>query len=239
MKARRLLRAALLLILLALALYLFLQKSLSQVILNTAHASAYALAVDTLNAAVRESVADGVPYEQLVSVRTDSAGRVTMLQANTARMNTLAAEIARTAQRALAEDAARQISVPLGAALKVPFLSSAGPRVRVRLTPVGAVNVSFHTEFENAGINQTRHKIYLQLHASVELVLPTGSRPVAADTQVLIAESIIVGDVPQSSISVPESEMLNFGDVGQGRFPARKALNGASFLGAPDLCSRL
>ena len=207
MKMRRLLRIALLLILLTLALYLFLQKSLSQVILDTAHASAYALAVDTLNAAVRESVADGVPYEQLITVRTDSAGRVSMLQANTARMNTLAAGIAQSAQHALAEDT-------LGAALKVPFLSSAGPRVRVRLTPVGAVNVSFHTEFENAGINQTRHKIYLQLHANVELVLPTGTRPVSADTQVLIAESIIVGDVPQSYINVPESEMLNFGDVG-------------------------
>ena len=214
MRLRRLLRAGLLMLLLSLALFLFLQKSLSQVILNTAHASAYALAVDTLNAAVRESVADGVPYEQLITVRTDAAGRVSMLQANTARMNTLAAAIAQSAQHALAEDTARQVSVPLGAALKIPFLSGVGPRLRVRLTPVGAVNVSFHTEFENAGINQTRHKIYLQLHATVELVLPTGARPVAADTQVLIAESIIVGDVPQSYINVPESEMLNFGDVG-------------------------
>ena len=213
MKTRRLLRLALLLALLVLALFLFLQKSLSQVILDTAHASAYALAVDTLNAAVRESVADGVPYEQLITVRTDGAGRVSMLQANTAQMNTLAAGIAQSAQQALAEDTARQVSVPLGAALKIPFLSSLGPRVRVRITPVGAVNVSFHTEFENAGINQTRHKIYLQLHANVQMVLPTGTRPVAADTQVLIAESIIVGDVPQSYISVPESEMLNFGEA--------------------------
>ena len=46
------------------------------------------------------------------------------------------------------------------------------------------------------------------------LVLPTGTRPVSVTTQVLIAESIIVGDVPQSYISVPDGEMLNFGDVG-------------------------
>ena len=46
------------------------------------------------------------------------------------------------------------------------------------------------------------------------LVLPTGTRPVSATTQVLIAESIIVGDVPQYYISVPEGEMLNYGDVG-------------------------
>lgn len=212
MKLRRALRILLIALLLALALYLLIQKSLSRVILDTAHASAYALAVDTLNAAVRESVADGVPYEQLITVRTDESGRVSMLQANTARMNALASGIARDAQRALAEDTARQVSVPLGAALKAPFLAQLGPRIRVTLTPVGAVNVSFHTEFESAGINQTRHKIYLQLHAAVQLVLPTGTQPVSVDTQVLIAESIIVGGVPQSYISVPESEMLNFGE---------------------------
>ena len=61
MKFRRVLRLLAVFLLLALALYLLLQKSLSRVILDTAHASAYALAVDTLNAAVRERIADGVP----------------------------------------------------------------------------------------------------------------------------------------------------------------------------------
>ncbi len=213
MKLRRLLRIGLLILLLSLALYLLLQKSLSRVILDTAHARAYALAVDTLNAAVRESVADGVPYEQLITVRTDDAGRVTMLQANTARMNELAAGIALSAQRALAEDTARrQIAVPLGAALKAPFLAQLVPLICVTLTPVGAVTVSFHSEFEAAGINQTRHKLSLRLHAVVQLVLPTDTQPVAVDTQALIAESIIVGAVPNSYINVPESEMLNFGE---------------------------
>lgn len=212
MRIRHLLRLALILLLLALAAYLLLQKSLSGVILETAHAQAYALAVDTLNAAVQESVQDGVPYDALITVLTDSAGRITMLQANTARMNALAAAIALRAGQALAEDTARQIAVPLGAALKLPAFASLGPRIRVSLTPVGAVSADFHTEFEAAGINQTRHKIYLQLHADVRLVLPTGARPVAVDTQVLIAESIIVGEVPGSYINVPEGEMLNFGD---------------------------
>ena len=210
MKLRRALRVTAILLLLSLALYLLLQKSLTRVILDAAQAQAYALTVDALNAAVRESVQDGVPYDALVNVREDGAGRVTMLQANTARMNALAAGIAQEAQRALAEDAARQVSVPLGAALKAPFLAQLGPRVRVTLNPVGAVNVSFHTEFEAAGINQTRHKIYLQLHAAVRLVLPTGAQPVLVDTQALIAESIIVGEVPQSYVNVPEDGMLDF-----------------------------
>lgn len=207
----RVLRRLVLIVLLLLALYLLIQKSLTGVILDTAHAKAYALAVDTMNAAVRQSMGSGVAYEELIAVRTDAQGRVTMLQANTARMNELASSVALSAQEALAEDAAPRVSVPLGAALRVPFLSSLGPKIRVSITPVGAVSASFHTEFEAAGINQTRHKIYLQLHAAVQLVLPTGAQPVAVDTQMLIAESIIVGEVPGSYMNVPESEMLDFG----------------------------
>ena len=207
----RVLRRLVLMVLLLLALYLLIQKSLTGVILDTAHAKAYALAVDTMNAAVRQSMGGGVAYEELIAVRTDAQGRVTMLQANTARMNELASSVALSAQEALAEDAAPRVSVPLGAALRVPFLSSLGPKIRVSITPVGAVSASFHTEFEAAGINQTRHKIYLQLHAAVQLVLPTGAQPVAVNTQMLIAESIIVGEVPGSYMNVPESEMLDFG----------------------------
>ena len=207
----RVMRRLVLIVLLLLALYLLIQKSLTGVILDTAHAKAYALAVDTMNAAVRQSMGSGVAYEELIAVRTDAQGRVTMLQANTARMNELASSVALSAQEALAEDAAPRVSVPLGAALRVPFLSSLGPKIRVSITPVGAVSASFHTEFEAAGINQTRHKIYLQLHAAVQLVLPTGAQPVAVDTQMLIAESIIVGEVPGSYMNVPESEMLDFG----------------------------
>ncbi len=207
----RVLRRLLLVVLLLLALYLLIQKSLTGVILDTAHAKAYALAVDTMNAAVRQSMGGGVAYEELIAVRTDAQGRVTMLQANTARMNELASSVAISAQEALAEDAAPRISVPLGAALRVPFLSALGPKIRVGLLPVGAVTAGFHTEFEAAGINQTRHKIYLQLHAAVQLVLPTGAQPVTVDTQMLIAESIIVGEVPGSYMNVPESEMLDFG----------------------------
>jgi len=207
----RVLRRLVLIVLLLLALYLLIQKSLTGVILDTAHAKAYALAVDTMNAAVRQSMGGGVAYEELIAVRTDAQGRVTMLQANTARMNELASSVALSAQEALAEDAAPRVSVPLGAALRVPFLSSLGPKIRVSITPVGAVSASFHTEFEAAGINQTRHKIYLQLHAAVQLVLPTGAQPVTVDTQMLIAESIIVGEVPGSYMNVPESEMLDFG----------------------------
>ena len=210
-RPRRLLRIIVILLLFLSALYLFLERNLTHVILDTAYTRADAIAVETMNEAVQKTLTPSVDYAELISVRTDTAGRVTMLQANTVHMNELAVNIALAAQDALSMRDESTISVPLGAALKAPFLSSFGPRIPVRLVPVGAVNASFATEFESAGINQTRHKIWLEMHATVRLVLPTGAKAVSVDTQILIAESIIIGEVPSSYIHVPDTEdSLNF-----------------------------
>lgn len=210
-RPRRLLRIIVILLLFLSALYLFLERNLTHVILDTAYTRAHAIAVETMNEAVQKTLTPSVDYAELISVRTDTAGRVTMLQANTVHMNELAVNIALAAQDALSMRDESTISVPLGAALKAPFLSSFGPRIPVRLVPVGAVNASFATEFESAGINQTRHKIWLEMHATVRLVLPTGAKAVSVDTQILIAESIIIGEVPSSYIHVPDTEdSLNF-----------------------------
>ena len=169
------------------------------------------MAAEYINEAVRDVLGDQVTYEDMISVRTDASGRVTMLQANAVRMNELATATALEAQSHLESADAQSVSIPLGAALGIPFLSALGPRVQVRIVPVSAVSAAFSTEFESAGINQSRHKIYLSLHAAVRLVIPSGARQVDLNGQVLIAESIIVGDVPQSYVNVPDmSDALNF-----------------------------
>ena len=201
---------ALILLLIA-ALFGLLEKNLETVILDMAHARAEAMAVEYINEAVRDVMGDQMTYDEMMTVHTDSTGRVTMLQANAVRMNELATVTALSAQARLESADAQSVSIPLGAALGIPFLSAAGPRIQVRIVPVSAVSAAFSTEFESAGINQTRHKIYLSLHTTVRLVIPSGARTVSLGSQVLIAESIIVGEVPDSYVQVPEmSDALNF-----------------------------
>ncbi len=210
-KKRRVLRLAALLLLSLLLVFLWLERNLEGVILNMAHARAEAMATGYLNEAVRNIMGGEVTYEDMITVRTDEKGRVTMLQANAVRMNELATMTALEAQSRLESAEAQSVAIPLGAALGIPFLSALGPRVQVRIVPVSAVSAAFSTEFESAGINQTRHKIYLSLHTVVRLVIPSSARQVTLNGQMLIAESIIVGDVPQSFVNVPEtSDALNF-----------------------------
>lgn len=193
------------------AIFMALEQNLSQTLLDMAFAKAYSMAVETLNRAVHAVTDDGVRYEELVDTQMDAQGRVSMLRANTMRMNALAAQTAMVAEQELNSTENQSVEIPLGAALGIRFLSGFGPRISVQILPVGAVSTAYDTEFETAGINQTRHKIFLSLRATVSLIIPTGSQLVEVESTMLIAESIIVGDVPESFVDVSDqNDMLDF-----------------------------
>lgn len=203
-------RWMILLVLLLTAAVIAMEQNLSQTMLDMAFARAYSMAVETINRAVKQAMGQGVAYEELIDAQMDAQGRVSMLRANTMRMNELASQTALLAERELGSAENQVVEIPLGAALGVSFLSGFGPRLEVQILPVGAVHTSFDTEFETAGINQTRHKIFLNLRATVSLIVPTGSQLVEVTSTVPIAESIIVGEVPESFVDVNnEEDMLN------------------------------
>ena len=113
-------------------------------------------------------------YEDFVDVHYDAEGEASMLSANTILMNRIAADAATAAQENIDTLADEGITLPLGSALGSGVFSGKGPRLRFEILPVGTVKTAFVTEFESAGINQTRHKISLEATASVRIVLALG-----------------------------------------------------------------
>lgn len=206
----RFLRRVLLAVLLLCALFLLLERNLSRTLLDMAYATAHSIALETVNKAAQQVVGEGIDYDELMQVHMDEQGRVSMLRANTMRMNQLATETAIIAQEKLNSIENQVVDIPLGAAFGVRFLGGFGPRISVQIVPVGAVSTHYETEFEAAGINQTRHKIFLTLQTSVSLIVPADSRMVSVNSTVPIAESIIIGQVPDSFVDVNDNEdMLN------------------------------
>ena len=199
-------RAAALFVLLLLAALIALEQNLSQTMLDMAFAEAYSMAVETLNKAVKIVTENGVEYGDLMDASLDDQGRVTMLRADTMRMNELAAQTALRAAEELNRAENQFVRIPLGAALGIKSLSGFGPKMSMQILPVGAVHASFDTEFESAGINQTRHRIFLTLRATVSLIIPTGSQVVEVQSTMPIAESIIVGEVPDSFVDVNDQK---------------------------------
>ena len=182
---------------------LYAEKNLTRVVLTLAQAQARAMAVQTLNEAAAELLSSGeVTYDSLMHVTMDENGQVRLIQANTPEMNRLASRVSLMAQEKLQSRGDQTVKVPLGSALGLTLFAGAGPKIEVRVLPVGSVHAEFHTDFQTAGINQTRHRISLQLTAQVQLVIPTGAQKVEVTTQVAMAESIIVGEVPDTFTDV-------------------------------------
>lgn len=167
------------------------------------------IATQVINEAIMSELTYKVKYEDLFVVKTDKENRITMLQANTMSMNRIAAETALRIQESLRQMGTKKVSIPLGSVLGSEIFAKLGPRFNIDILPMGTVIVDFITDFEEAGINQTRHKIYLAVNAQVRVVLPLASDVVDVATRIPIAETIVVGDIPQSYIFVPEDEFLN------------------------------
>lgn len=199
-KRRRLRRRFMLLALLICALLIMMERNFKPLVFSLAEARSASMASQVLYGALAEAVEDGVAYENLMSVHMDDRGQVALLSANTMAMNRLADRAGQAALRRLAYMSSERVSVPLGAALGMTILAGSGPGIPVSIVPVGSVATEFATEFEACGINQTRHKVYLQLTASIRIVIPTGAKTTQVSANMLVAESIIVGSVPEGFV---------------------------------------
>ena len=132
-----------------------------------------------------------------------------MIQADTKAMNLLITEISKELQneyRRMEED---KIDVPLGAVLGSQSLSEHGPKVDVKVIPLSVSGIDFKTEFETKGINQTKYKVYIILKSQVKVLAPLSSATFNMSSTVLIAEAVILGNVPNSYVQVPKEDVLD------------------------------
>lgn len=187
----------------------FLSHNMRPALAALAEARIRAIAARAMNDAILESMGDEETYAKLISVR-ENGDKVYMLQANTRNMNILAAACAEAAQDRIAEIGEQGISVPLGTVTGVSFFSGKGPGIRVSFTPMGSVQSQFNSDLHATGINQSLYRVNLKLTTSVRLIMPGVSQIVQVSAEAAIAESIIVGDVPEVYTNVANQEdMLN------------------------------
>ncbi|WP_231701764.1 sporulation protein YunB [Crassaminicella thermophila] len=189
--------------------FLLVDQKIKPAFIAIAEVKAREIATRAINESVNATVSQDIKYQDLIFIRTDNEGSVTMMQANTMMMNKLASEVALSVQDNIKQIKASSVRVPLGTVFKSQLLAKYGPKIQINVTPIGMVSVNFKTEFEESGINQTRHKIYLVVKTQVRIIVPFSSKATMVETAVPIAETIIVGKVPQNYIFVPKDEVLN------------------------------
>ena len=147
----------------------------------------------------------GVGYADLVTIQRGEDGAITAVTTDTAALNRLRAQLLGAALAALDGVDVTQIQIPLGSLLDFDLLWGLGPTVKVHAMTVGTAAGEFSSEFSSAGVNQTLHRISLELEIPLTLMLPGGRAEAVCRTDVPIAETVIVGRVPDTYLQLGET----------------------------------
>ncbi len=180
---------------------LYFIKVVNPLIINSSEVKVKSLALKAVNSAISDVMAESVLYNDLVNIVTNEEGKIIMLNANSIMINKLSKELVKSAQVKLSEIGDAGMTIPLGNFTGISLFIGVGPEVKIKLIPIGSVHCNFESKFETSGINQTHHRIYVNVEASVNMVLPIKNIKVKTSNQVLISESIIVGEVPSTYLN--------------------------------------
>ena len=175
----------------------YFRNNIVPTVMGSAIAEVRAMCTNSVNLAVTAVVGGGLEYDDLFNVVKNEEGDIEMVQANSPEINMIAREIANLAQANLDELGLKEISIPIGTFTGLALLMGLGPDVTISVMPIGSALCDFVSYFTSAGINQTLHKIYIDVHATINIVTPIDEPTITVKAEVLVAENLIVGNVPQ------------------------------------------
>lgn len=188
-------------------LFKYVDKNIKPTVIAISEIKAKFVTTQTINDTIKLKIKRDINYNDLIFVKYDNEGKVTLMQANTILMNSIAAEVAIEVQEQLEKMSHTKIRVPLSNAFNTQIITF--PSINIQIIPQGSVAVDFATEFESSGINQTRHRIYIIVVTDIKMIVPLVQENIRIVTNIPIAETIIVGDVPEQFVNVPSDKMLN------------------------------
>lgn len=171
--------------------YYIVERNIRPTIIALSEINARLVATQAINDAVNNKISNN-SFNHLVDFRADNNGRIAMIQANTVEMNRLAAETSLEIQNEIKEIGITDLKIPISSIFGSQIFANTGPKINVRVRPAGTVDVDFYTDFEEAGINQTRLKIYLIVKTNVQIVIPLASNKIDVTTHIPVSETIIV-----------------------------------------------
>lgn len=143
-----------------------------------------------------------VSYADFVTIQRDEGGAITALTTDMARMNLLRAELTAAILEALEGVDVSDIEVPIGSLFDLEPLWAKGPALKAKAITVGTVRAEFDSQLTSAGVNQTLHRIWIEVEVPMTLLLPGGEVATSLHTQLCVAETVIVGRVPDTYLQV-------------------------------------
>ena len=137
-------------------------------------------------------------YDELFTLEKDKDGNITMIKSNIIAINEIISDVAVKIQNTINQRGRENIEIALGSFTGFKLLSGKGPGVPIKISSIGNVETDLRNEFSEKGINQTLHRVYLQVDCEVSILTPYNSITEKVSNQVLLIENVIVGKIPST-----------------------------------------
>ena len=180
------------------------------VILRHAESAAETLLLDASNKAILDILSEqNVSYNDIVTLSREESGRVTSLETDIVKINSLKSLISNRLSEIIAGNEYYDLYIPLGTFFSSTYTSGYGPKIHFKMQLTATARFDFSHEFKSAGINQVLHIVMVDMDISGSLVITGYNGGISVKNQAMAAQTIIVGTTPEAFTNVIESEQDN------------------------------
>lgn len=178
-------------------IYVIIYKAINPIFETTCIDEAQAIATRITNEETTK-IMKNYDYNDMYTVQKDDDGNIQMINANVFIINQIESNLSTYIQEAIDNNKTATIKVAIGSFTGVKFLSGAGPNIKMKLASNGKINTKLRSEFIAKGINQTIHRIYLEVNCNIDILTPFETIEQGMTNNILFAENVILGNVPDT-----------------------------------------
>lgn len=195
----KLLRFCIIILALSIVFLLLFRAKYSDAIRSLAETQVRNTTSDLINDAIDRQIEDGtIQYDRMVYFEKDLDGKITALKTNMSEVNRLKTDILNIINDEILALSTDDLGIPLGSLFLPELLSGKGPEIPVEILSIRNSDASFTSSFSEAGINQTLQQLNMHVSVDVSVLVLGRAESFTVSSQVVVAETIIVGDVPDT-----------------------------------------
>jgi len=196
---KRYVRTAIILLIALVVLYFGLRSQYGSVVRSLAETQVQNSTSDLINDAIDQQITSGnIQYDRIVYFEKDLNGKITALKTNMSEVNRLKTSILNTINREILALDTADLGIPIGSLILPEFLSGRGPYIPIHIMSIRNSEATFTSNFSEAGINQTLQQLVMEIRVDVTVLVLGRTDSFTVTSQVVVAETIIVGDVPDT-----------------------------------------
>lgn len=141
-------------------------------------------------------------YDELFTIEKDNNGNITMVKSNVIPINEIISDVAIRIQNEIDNKGRDNVEIALGSFTGFKLLAGKGPGIKITISSIGNIDTDLRSEFTAQGINQTLHRVYLQVKCQVSILTPFENITKDITNQVLLMENVIVGQIPNTYYNI-------------------------------------